>query len=359
MAWRALTAAILVLMCVTPGVARGAADPPVWPVAHWRELFDADSDHNDIESERLSRSEDSADFYPLAYSIDELGSMYEATGELAYAAKALHFTENMIASARPSSSLGTSTFHDDYLGWVSPGNDGDETPLYESYAWRYVTRVLRLVRPVLDSAPAELRDAYARTLEFTENHIVDKWRNRGADSYVYRERTHMAAHWAMIALDVSVLTADQDRAAACAEITRNIDDHLPNYPSSLRAQLGPGHPDPDAYWWSDVWGETTGPGQDIGHGNGVIAYVVEARDMDAGWSAGELARFARTLTGLLGGPPYPEYVDGSGTSNGWIADGFVKLGRYDTALQVRLQTYGVQNSQFYASMAANAARLTS
>ncbi|WP_051580909.1 hypothetical protein [Pseudonocardia acaciae] len=333
------------------------ASQPLLPVSHWRGLFDAEAAANDPESDRLSRSRDSFDFYTLAYSIDELASMYEATGDVGYARKALRFTRNMIASARPSASLPTSSFKDSYQGWVSASNSDDETPLYESYAWRYVTRLLRLLKPGIGTAPGDVRADYGRALAFTETNIVDKWRARGPNEHIYRSHTHMAAHWASIALDVSLLTADPARRAACTEIVRNIDDHLPNYPSSLRKQLQPGRTDPRAYWWSDEWGVTGGPGQDVGHGNGVIAYVVEARDTNAGWSPEELARFARTLTGLISGPRYPEFVDGTGSDNGWIADGFVKLGRYDPGLQATLQSYGVQNSQFYASMAVNAARL--
>lgn len=358
----ALSAVLLAVV----GCGRSDPGPPppspagaLLPVAHWRALFDAGAAANEPESDRLSRSSDSSDFYSLAYSIDELASMFEATGDFGYARKALRYSRGMMASARPSASLPTSGFKDTYRGWVSPANQDDETPLYESYAWRYVARTLRLLQPRLGAAPPDVRADYSRVLAFTETDIVDKWRARGANEYIYRARTHMAAHWASIALDVSILTADPARRAACTEIVRNVDDHLPNYPSSLRQQLHPGRDDPAGYWWSDVWGESTGPGQDVGHGNGDIAYVVEAHDVGAGWSDQEVRRFARTLARLIAGSGarYPEFVDGSGTDNGWIADGFVKLGRYDPALQVMLQGYGVQNSQFYAAMAVNAARL--
>lgn len=337
-----------------------AQSEPLLPVQHWQSLFDTDAAVNAPESEHLSLSSDSSDFYPLAYSIDALASMFEATGDFGYARGALHYTLNMMASARPSTSLPSSSFKDSYLGWVSAANENDETPLYESYAWRYVARTLRLLQPVLDEAPADIRVDYFRVLVFTETNIIDKWRSRGANEYIYRERTHMAAHWASIALDISRLTADPARQAACTEIVSNIDDHLPNFPSSLRQQLHPGRTDPAGYWWSDVWGETTGPGQDIGHGNGDIAYVVESHDIGGSWSDLEVAHFAHTLTRLIAntGTRYPEFVDGSGTSNGWIADGFVKLGRYDRSLQLKLQDYVVQNSQYYAAMAVNAARLS-
>jgi hypothetical protein len=338
-----------------PPPAQAQPADPLLPVAHWQALFDADADALHADTEQLSRSADSIDFYQLAYSIDGLGSMFAATGDIAYARQGLRYISNMIQTARPSSSLPTSNFRDDFRGWVSASNGGEETPLYESYAWRYVTRLLRMVEPTLAEAPADIREQYARILAFTEVDIVDKWLDRGADENIYRSRTHMAAHWAMIALDVSRLTDDADRRARCLEIVENIDEHLPNYPSSLRDQLRPHPGDPTAYWWSDVWGETDGPGQDVSHGSGVLAYVVESRDLDGAWSALDVARLSRTLTEFVMGTPgnYPAYIDGSGQANGWIADGWVKLGRYDPATQALLESYPVQNVQYYAAMAEN------
>ena len=329
---------------------------PLLAVDHWRALFDRQATAVDAEAERLSRSTDSVDFYTLSYSIDAQASMFAATGDVAYARQGLRYATNMIASARPSSSLPTSSFQDDFRGWVSAANRDEETPLYESYAWRYVTRLLRMVEPELAEVPADVRAQYRQVLAFTETHIVDKWLARGADEYVYRSRTHMAAHWASIALDVSRLTADPDRRARCLEVVQAIDEDLPNQPSSLRGQFRPHPGDETAYWWSDVWGETSLPGQDVSHGSGVIAYIVESRDLDGSWSAEDVARLSRTLTEFVIGPPerHPEYVDGSGQGNGWIADGWVKLGRYDPAVQALLESYPVQNDQFFAAMAENA-----
>ncbi|SFK92940.1 hypothetical protein [Geodermatophilus ruber] len=360
--WRALVllAVVALVASCESTVPTGSGPPPpraqpteeLLPVDHWRALFDAEARAVTADGERLSRSSDSFDFYTLAYSIDEQASMFEATGDFGYARQGLRYVTNMIASARPSSSLPTSSFQDGFAGWVSADNDDDETPLYESYAWRYVTRLLRLLQPVLAEAPADLREPYEEVLAFTETHILDKWFARGADAHIYRSRTHMAAHWALIALDLAHLTDDPDRRARCLDIVRTIDD-------DLHEQFRPHPEDPTAYWWSDVWSDATRPGQDVSHGNGVVAYIVEARDLDAGWSEEDVARLSRTLTEFLLATPgrYPRYVDGSGESNGWLADGWVKLGRYDPAVQTQLQSYPVQNSQYYAAMAVNAALL--
>jgi hypothetical protein len=332
---------------------------PLRPVSYWQERFnDDEASRGDEENLRRSRSSDSWDFYFLSYSIDAFTSMFEATGEARYAAAALDQAESMVASARPSTSFPNGQ-GDQYLGWVSQRPDvrGEEVPLFESYCWRYVTRLLRVLRgSPLYQSPA-YRDRYERLLAFAETNIFEKWYTRGADRFIYRSRTHMAAHWAYLALDLSKLTTSDARRARYHEVMRNIDDRL-------RAQLRPSRTEPSAYWWSDVWGEAcTGRNQevcqDVSHGNGMISYVVEARDLNATWSAEDIARFSRTFTAFVLGADgrYPEYVDGNGRGNGWIADGFVKLGRYDPAVQGVLQDYGVQDSQYYAAMAVNAKML--
>ncbi|MDB6163824.1 MAG: hypothetical protein JWL98_1256 [Xanthomonadaceae bacterium] len=332
------------------------------PVSRWRQLFDRDAAHLDEDSVVRSRSRDSRDFYTLAYAIDAFTAMYEATGLTEYLDRALAYVDGMISSARPSVSLPSSSFHDGYLGWVSQqqGTDHDEVPLYESYAWRYVSRMLRGIREGPLHADPDYRAHYEQLLRFTEINIFEKWYTRGANNFIYRNRTHMASHWAYIAHELVILTSDEQRRARYRTVAENIDHHLPNYDSSLRGQLRASENDPDAYWWSDVWGEIIGPGQDIAHGNGVVSYIVEAHDSGGGWTDTDMARFCQTLTTLVIGSngEYPEYVDGSGSGNGWLADGFVKLGRYDERVQLKLQDYGVQNAQFYSAMAVNARILT-
>ena len=334
----------------------GTAAQPLLPVAHWRSLFDETEPGTSADDERLSQSHDSVDFYDLAYTLDGLGSMFEATGDFSYVRPAFRYVTNMMNSAQPSVTLPDSSFKDGFLGWASAANNDDETPLFESYAWRYVTRLLRLVQPALAHASADIQREFDRILSFTETNIVGKWLTRGANAYIYRSRTHMAAHWAMIALDLSRLTAKPDLRASCLQIVANMDDHLPNYPSSLHAQVRPNPRDPAAAWWSDEWGSTDGPGQDVAHGNGVVAYMVESHDLDGSWSANDMARLSRTLTEVLlrSDGSHPEYLDGSGKGNGWLSDGFVKLGRFDAAVQAALESYSVQNAQYYAAMAANA-----
>ena len=315
-------------------------------VGEWAAVFQQSWDYQWQNSLPMSRSADSWDHYDLSYSVDSCVAMFRATGEARYLDRALTFVENVAASARPSSSLPHSSFHDRYLGWASSknGEDGEELPLYESYFWRYGTALLVAMRDARAQS-----DRYRRLLDFAEVNVFEKWYSRGPDETVYRERTHMSAHWALIALNLAQVTASSSRRARYAEVAGAIDKRL-------RGQLRRNPVEPTAYFWSDTWGSAKRPGQDVSHGNGVMAYVVEARDRGTAWTSADLAAFCSLLTHVIwpGGTTYRGYVDGSGSDNGWFSDGFVKLGRFDPATQARLDTHRVVNDQFAANMALNA-----
>jgi hypothetical protein len=333
-------------------------------VEHWAAVFEQSWDFQYADSLPMSRSADSWDHYDLSYSVDSCIAMFRATGERRYLDRALEFVENVAGSAKPSASLRTSQFSDDYRGWASSssGQGGDEVPLYESYFWRYGTALLVAMRedPRVHGDPA-YRARYDRLLAFAEIHIFEKWYSRGAAESIYRERTHMAAHWALIGLHLSRITGDTARRKRYLEVVGNIDLHLPGSGASLRGQLRRSPVEPTAYFWSDVWGSARRPGQDVSHGNGFMAYVVEARDRGRPWTGADMAAFSALLTKVIwpGGTTYRAFVDGTGADNGWLSDGFVKLGRYDAAVQLRLEQHEVVNDQFAANMALNARILRS
>ena len=317
-------------------------------VEHWTGVFLRSWDFADRNATPLSRSTDSRDHYDLAYDVDANTAMYRATGQDRYLDRALTWMENVVATAVPSGSLRGSSFQDRFRGWSSAksGEDGDEVPLYESYLWRYGTTLLVAMK---DHKDPGRRARYERLLAFAETDVFDKWHARGPADNIYRERTHMASHWALIAMNLAHLTGDQARKARCNAVVDEIS-------SRLRGQLRRNPAEPTAWFWSDVWESAKRPGQDVGHGNGVVTYVVEARDRGQGWSDADVAAFGALLTKVVwpDEKTYRKFVDGTGTDNGWWSDGFVKLGRYDPAVQLRLEKHQVVNDQFAANMALNA-----
>jgi len=313
-----------------------------------------------------TRSADSWDHYEASYVVDANTAMFRATDERRYLDRALEYVENVVAAARVSSSLRSSQFRDRYRGWVSMRPDldrpGEEVPLYESYFWRYATGLLVALResPAV-SDDRRYQSRFRALREFAEVHVFEKWYARGPLENIYRERTHMAAHWALIAQNLAVVTEDPGRRARYLEVADNIDLHLPDVRAGLRSQLRRNPAQPSAYFWSDVWGSARRPGQDVSHGNAVMAYVVEACDRGRNWTTADMAAFGALLTGVIwpGGTTYREFVDGTGTDNGWFSDGFVKLGRFDAGVQRRLDSHRVVNGQFAANMALNARALAS
>ncbi|HEU4423559.1 MAG TPA: hypothetical protein VFR67_13590 [Pilimelia sp.] len=336
---------------------RPLPDPtPPQPVSYWenRYVHGWDQQHTTAYLP-LSRSRDSWDHYSLAYGVDQNTAMYRATGRVRYLDRALLYVSNVVASARVSSSLAGSAYRDGYLGSATTRSGiGGEVPLYESYFWRYATTLLRVIRrtPALYDNPI-YRQQYDRLLAFAEVHVFEKWHRRGPDDTIYRSRTHMTAHWAAIALNLALVTSDAVRRAAYRAVVDDFD-------MDLRGQMRDNPAVPQAYFWSDKWGSTDRPGQDVGHGNGVMSYVVEAHDFGTQWTPVDMDRFGVLLTAVIWPRDrvYRRYVDGTGTDNGWFADGFVKLGRYSVAVQRRLEHHAVVNHQFIANMALNARLLS-
>ena len=327
------------------------------PISYWAGQYLQSWDYQTQTTLPQSKSGDSWDHYNLSYLVDANTAMFCATEEIRYLDRALEYVDNVVATAAVSFSMRTSQYRDGYRGWVSSGPDldrpGTEVPLFESYFWRYGSTLLRVMRetPAVYDNP-KYRDRYDRLLRLAEVDVFEKWYTRGPDN-IYRSRTHMASHWALIALNLSLITRDPGRRVRYRQVVDNIDLHLPNVDASLRAQLRRNPMETMAYFWSDVWGSHRRPGQDVSHGNGVIAYVVEARDRGAHWTDTDMAAFSALLTKVIwpGGRIYRGYVDGSGADNGWFSDGYVKLGRYDPAVQRRLEQHLVVNEQFAANMA--------
>lgn len=300
-----------------------------------------------------SRSKDSWQFYNLGYAVSANASMFEATGKRVYLDRALLYVRQVMADAVPSRSLPRSSYQDDYLGWAEASHPqiddhGDEYPLYESYLWRYVTTTLRLMK---SDAAIMADEAYAKDfatiLAFTEKHLFEKWMERNPD-HIYRVNTHMTSHWARICMNLFVLTGDE-------KYRRVLDWHN----EAMRRQLQTHPLDAGGYFWNDAWDELSQPGQDVSHGNADIAFITESHELGFEWTSEDMGRFVRTLSVVWPREDaYADFIDGSGDGNGWFTDGFLTLGRFDVALQKRLEKHDVgRSSQFYGTLALNARRL--
>ena len=242
----------------SPAAPAPAAAPLLKSAATWADAFDEEWRATRAQVQGWAASGDSWQQYRLAYSIDALTSAYLATGRAAYVEDGLALLDAVAGSSRPSALIPGSRFHDGYRGWASSlkADGGDEVALYESYLWRYGTGLLRVVRedPALWSRP-DLRRSYARLLGVAVRDVFGKWWARGPNSYIYRERVHLSAHWALIAVNLGLLDASRQRRTRYARVIREfVDGSVAERRPGLRTQLVASPFDSQAWFWSDIWG---------------------------------------------------------------------------------------------------------
>ena len=271
--------------------------------------------------------------------------MFQATDNLQYLDRALEYIVNVINDSRRSRKFPNSRHQDGYYGWVCKVRGkyyGKEVSLNETYMWRFVTRILRLMH-ANDAVwnDSYYRPIYERILEFSEVHIFDKWYSRGPQSHIYRGVAHIAAHFGHIALNLANLTADATRRARCMEVFDNINHSLPNFPgSSLRAQLIPHPTVPGGIFWDPWWGQFSRPGGDVSHAGGVVSFIVEAEELGEEWTRDDIDGLIATLNGAIWPASRLQpalYVDGTGRGIWGLNDGWIKLGRYSVTVQKLLE----------------------
>jgi outer membrane biosynthesis protein TonB len=326
----------------------------VLPASHWEKQFLGTWDREDqSEYRKASTSADSWQYYNLGYAMDATVSMYAATGKTQYLDRALLYANNVISTAKPSKSISTSQYKDEYLSWGSKshpdGQDGGkEYPLYESYMWRYVTNMLVAMKndpKVMGNATYKAQ--YDKVLAFSEKNMFDKWMSRGSDN-IYRSHTHMSSHWAMIAFDLAKTSTNAANVKKYETVYKKFD-------ADMRKQLT--KTAAGGYTWSAPWGSKSSV-QDVSHGNAVMAYIVHSNAYgNTFWTTADMKAFTLTLNKTIwpSAGKTAQSVDGTGSDNGWFNDGFVDLGRFDGAVQKRLEGHKVgQNMQLYASLALNA-----
>ncbi len=180
-------------------------------IASWQKKFDNKWKLDSVMMQNKSLSGDSWELYQVSQSIDGLISMYRATKNENYLDNVIILINNIISTAKISKDLKRSQFLDYYYGWENRTNpflknDGKEYPLYESYCWRNITLVLR----VMYIAPEILnkkkyKSFFDKTLMFTEVNIFNKWEARGR-GHIYRTNMHMFSHWARISMDLWIIT---------------------------------------------------------------------------------------------------------------------------------------------------------
>lgn len=320
--------------------------------------------------------------------IGALLAMFEATDSIMYMEEILDLSENLLSKARPGKLIENNPAHykDDYLGWANInrtdhpnlGRHLEEYPLYESYLFRYLAKAVYLIK---NSKTAQKNSSLLarsqKILDFIETNGWEKWKVRGDKvspncyKFLFRGRTHMASHWAMVALYLRELTTSGSKKE---EYTKFL--NLYNQQLRLNFRVTP----ENAYVWNMTWDTNWPTGtncnapdkepiiQDASHGNHVVTYIIESFEMGSGfWAERDIQRLCNTAKFLLFDSSNQRFYGDlnqkfiSNMSNGIrLSDGFVKLSRYDeklfdiinnvTAMSYKSSDFNFYEAQFVAEL---------
>ncbi|MGB5819502.1 MAG: DNRLRE domain-containing protein [Saonia sp.] len=314
-------------------------------VTYWKELFDVAwaSEYSDAV-EKSESGNAFQEYYFLAYTIDGLIQVWQATGDNKYLDDALGLIENTIDDAVPMGGANSG-----YLGWPSDLNkygairNNEGTNLWESFLYRYVTTLLRIMNqsPNL-RASGSYQARYDDILAFTKTHIWDKWYNRNSNlNDLYRSRTHMTSHWARIAMELYIIEGNQKYR----EVFDNISfAGMPNYGgASLRSRIYTNPSNPQAYSWYQTWDSNVI--QDVNHGDDIVSFWVAAYENGMYWDLNDMKALVATTNDVVWTSNSPlkfaENIDGSGGSDikEVISHGMLTVGRFDENLQNRIRNH--------------------
>lgn len=320
-------------------------------VAFWKAKFDAKWTSDDYAN-ALARSKSAnndQEYYFLAYFIDGLTSMWQATGDKTYLDQVLTLVENTMGDA---TSVGNG-----YLGW--PAHDGVEYSLWDSYYWRHVATLTRIMHQSPNLRSSGYQAQYEKLLEFSEKHIWDRYESYGATGKFYRSRTHMASHWARIGMELYVITGKQKYKEVFDNISFGV---MPSRPSNLRNQLYANPNNPKAYVWDSQWDSKSI--QDTSHGGAIVNFWVEAYENGMYWDRNDINALVTTLDEVIWkdsyGKDFKEDVDGGGSMDrpGRLHEWLI-LGRYSQKVQNKIKTSYIlgKNLDYFGSQALGIAAL--
>ncbi len=346
------------------------------PVAEWQKLYDAEWTVRDkTKCLNLAESGDlkpqlgdyKPKYYFLAYCIDGLVSIWRATGDNSYLDTTLAYIQHTVDDSKLDAK--------GYRRWKSIYESGkvvDEgVPLWESYYWRTVATLLRVMQkhPNL-LAQKDYAKQHAALLKFSEHDIWDKWESDGLNN-LYRSRTHMASHWARLGMELHRLTGKKKYKTVFDNISFG---EMVGRPSNLKAQFQANPKTKSAYTWSSHWGKPPENNvQDTSHAGAIISFVELAEEAGMYWKKSDVDALKSTLTDVVWpdalGQNYYRNVDGTGGQYGpkpgnkidlvhGRAHEWLVLGRRDLKLQKRIEAdYTGNHLKYFGTQAIGIAAL--
>lgn len=329
------------------------------------------------------------DYYPLNYGIDALTNMYISTGDRYYLGEAIMLIENLINHSRKLSQIPEIKSKwddlDEYKGWVSYDikDDGEKPPYYqkeialsESIVFRYVARLLYVMRKEGLDKHRGYRRSFETIKSFSENHVWTKWYQRNK-SIIYRQRLHMASHWAFIAKYLFLLN-ENNFMPEMKGVYENIDSN------GFPAGLGKGRPEGANLSeelelrnlnYSTWNGEEKQVIQDTPHSNHVISYMINSESLGQGFDQKDIEKLISIFFEKVWDSEKANINDCfDGTSNcvsypgksnqRAIGDGWAKLGGYNQQINrifsnhaIETMEKGIHRAHLLSTICYNTAKL--
>ena len=321
-------------------------------VMYWKNMFDTEwaQDKQDAISRSLSKNKNQ-EYYYLAYYVDGLIQVWQATGDNAYLDSALELINNTMNDAVDVGG--------GYRGW--PAYNGNTYALWDSFYWRFVSTLVRVMHQSPDlRAQGDYQAQYEKLLEFSEKHIWERWQQAGEGNF-YRSKTHMTSHWARISMELYVITGNSRYKSVFDKISFG---QMDGRKSNLRDQIF-SHPNVSGgILWDASWGVSKGSDiQDTSHAAAIVSFWVSSYENNMYWNKGDIDAVTATLLesvwpDQVGGNFY-EYIDGVGGYDkiGRLHEWLV-LGRYNSKVQSKLKNdYTAKNLDFFGSQAVGIAAL--
>tara|TARA_R110002050_G_scaffold155055_2_gene283060 strand:+ start:4900 stop:6153 length:1254 start_codon:yes stop_codon:yes gene_type:complete len=243
----------------------------------------------------------SQDIYYWGWYVKGLYKMWVVTGEERWLNNILEMAHIMMNK----SVLMSTGEHYNWPGYRSPNDYPDGVPLWVSYSWREITNVLRVMyeSPVLRStahgqsgwAGTTYQDEYNYILAWTENNVWDYFYSQSINN-IYRVFTHMTSHWALIAMNLHIMT---DKTIYKTVYDNIVTDGFPSnskYPGARFSDQFFFVDSENQSWYWD-WDQNTV--QDTDHSSDVVEFYVESYENGYGiWDKSDLVSFSNTYNNL-------------------------------------------------------------
>lgn len=305
----------------------------------------------------------SLDFLYLSYNINARNIMFKATKDVKYLQQNFNIITNTLNAGKRGKNNGFVWFaHSKSPKYASVNNK--EVILYEGYIFRYIAEYQYLVEKNLDWNEVKKLQI---PVNYTES-VFLKWYNRSMvnykdDSYLQHVRTHIGAHWAIVAMYLYRLSTNNNNR----KIYYNF---FTRYNAALRQNFKA-----DSATGTCSWNQTydqpftnlqkkrevrmkhTDLIQDAAHGNHVVLYILCSYELKLNdWSESEIHLLINTLKTKIWDKNrllFNDNIDGSLTeeneflNTGWKqSDGWMKLMFYDKSLYFIYLPFYIKNSKF-------------